>query len=72
MIRLRPFLFALLPNSRSVIEMVWVLPLILFAVWFIAKVAFGKGGFIHFVLLCAVAVAVVELVALYRAAQRQA
>lgn len=51
--------------------MVWLLSLILFAVWFIAKVAFGKGGFIHILLLCAVAVAVVKLVARYRAAQHQ-
>lgn len=50
--------------------MVWLLSLLLFAIWFFAKVVFGKGGFIHILLLCAVAVAVVKLVARYRAAQR--
>jgi len=51
--------------------MVWVLPLSLFAIWFFARVVLGKGGLIHILLLCAIAVAVVELVARYRAAQRQ-
>ncbi|HVF28973.1 MAG TPA: hypothetical protein VM943_12075 [Pyrinomonadaceae bacterium] len=51
--------------------MVWILPLSLFAIWFFVRVVVGKGGFIHILLLGAIAVAVVELVALYRAAQRQ-
>lgn len=52
--------------------MVWLVTFILFAVWFVAKVILGKGGFVHALLLTAMAIAVVKLVARYRAAQHQA
>lgn len=48
--------------------MVWLVALILFVVW-LAGLALGKGGFLHIMLLCAVAVAFVQWVADYRAAQ---
>jgi len=34
----------------------------LFAAWFVGKFVLGGGGFIHILLLCAVAIAVVQLV----------
>lgn len=53
-------------HMRSVI---WVLALTLFVAWAVSKFAFGKSGFVHILLLCAVAVAVVQWVADRRAAQ---
>ena len=50
-------------------RVIWLIALTLFVVWAAAKFAFGKGGFVHILLLCAVAVAVVQWVADYRAAQ---
>ena len=41
----------------------------LFAAWFVAKFVLGKEGFIHILLLCAVAIAVVRLVHERRAAR---
>ncbi|MBA3320181.1 MAG: hypothetical protein H0T45_01870 [Pyrinomonadaceae bacterium] len=46
----------------------WVIALTLFVIWLIGLL-FGKGGFLHILLLCAVAVAVVQWVAIRRAAQ---
>jgi Family of unknown function (DUF5670) len=43
---------------------------VLFAAWLLGKFALGKEGFIHVVLLCAVAVAVVQLAHVRRAARR--
>jgi hypothetical protein len=40
----------------------------MFVVWLALKLA-GKGGFIHILLLCAIAIAVVEWAARRRAAQ---
>lgn len=47
---------------------IWVIALVLFAVWLVG-VLLGKGGFLHILILCAVAIAVVQLVARRRAAQ---
>ena len=41
----------------------------LFAAWLVGKFVLGKGGFIHILLLCAVSVAVVQLVHERRAAR---
>ena len=41
----------------------------LFAAWIIGKFVLGRGGFIHILLLCAVAVGVVQLVHERRAAR---
>ena len=49
--------------------MIWLIALVLFVAWFVGKVVFDRGGFIHILLLCAIAVSVVQLVAAYRAAQ---
>lgn len=49
--------------------MVWLVVLALFVVW-LTGVLFGKGGFIHILLLCAIAVALVQWVSDYRAAQQ--
>jgi len=40
----------------------WLLAAALFAWWLVGKFVFGKEGFIHVVLLCAVAVAGVQFV----------
>ena len=39
--------------------MVWLVAIALFVAWFVGKFILGKGGFVHIILLCAVAVAVV-------------
>ncbi|MCA1564937.1 MAG: hypothetical protein LC803_04760 [Acidobacteria bacterium] len=49
--------------------MIWGIALTLFALWLLG-VLLGRGGFIHVVLLCAVAVAVVQWMAEHRARQR--
>ncbi len=49
---------------------VWLVAAALFAAWFVGKFILGKEGFIHILLLCAVAVAVVQFVADRRAAQQ--
>jgi hypothetical protein len=43
---------------------------VLFAAWLLGKFILGKEGFIHILLLCAVAVAVVQFVHERRAARR--
>lgn len=48
--------------------MIWTIAAGLFVAWLVG-LALGKGGFLHILLLCAVAVAVVQMVARYRAAQ---
>ena len=48
---------------------IWLISLVLFVAWLTGKVVFGKGGFIHVLLLCAVAVALVQWVHERRAAQ---
>jgi len=48
---------------------IWGIALALFAVWLLG-VLLGKGGFIHVLLLCAVAVAVVQWMAEHRAGRR--
>lgn len=50
--------------------MVWLIAIALFAVWFVGKFILGKDGFIHILLLCAVAVAVVQFVHDRRAARQ--
>lgn len=42
--------------------LIWLIAAALFVSWFVGKFVFGKGGFIHVLLLCAVAVAVVQSV----------
>ena len=49
---------------------VWLLAISLFAAWFAGKFILGKGGFVHILLLCAVAVAVVQFVHDRRAARQ--
>jgi hypothetical protein len=46
--------------------MVWVVAVVLVLVWAIGM-AFHKGGFIHILLLCALALVVVQIVAGRRA-----
>lgn len=41
---------------------IWLIAAALFVAWFAGKFAFGKGGFIHILLLCAVAIALVQFV----------
>lgn len=41
---------------------VWLLAVSLFVAWLAGKFVLGKGGFVHILLLCAVAVAVVQFV----------
>jgi hypothetical protein len=48
---------------------IWLLSASLFAAWFVGKFALGKEGFVHILLLCAVAVAVVRFVHERRAAR---
>ena len=49
-------------------RVIWLLALALFAAWLVGVLA-GKGGFIHILILCAVAVAFVQWVADRRARQ---
>ena len=48
----------------------WVIAAALFAWWFVGKFVFGKEGFIHILLLCAVATALVQYVHDRRAARQ--
>jgi hypothetical protein len=48
---------------------IWLIVAALFAWWFVGKFILGKEGFIHVVLLCAVATAVVQFVHDRRAAR---
>ncbi|HYY99526.1 MAG TPA: lmo0937 family membrane protein [Pyrinomonadaceae bacterium] len=48
----------------------WLLAAALFAAWLVGKFVMGKEGFIHILLLCAVAVAVVQFAHDRRAARR--
>jgi Family of unknown function (DUF5670) len=47
----------------------WLLAAALFAAWLVGTLAFGKEGFIHILLLCAVALAVVQFAHERRARQ---
>jgi uncharacterized membrane protein len=47
---------------------IWLIALILFVVWLV-QVLRGKGGFVHILILCAVAIAVVQWAARRRAAR---
>ncbi|HEV3467744.1 MAG TPA: lmo0937 family membrane protein [Pyrinomonadaceae bacterium] len=49
---------------------IWLISAALFAAWLVGKFVFGKGGFIHILLLCAVATAVVQYVHERRAARQ--
>ena len=51
-------------------KMVWLVAIALFVAWFVGKFILGKGGFVHIILLCAVAVAVVQFVHDRRAARQ--
>ncbi len=48
----------------------WLIALALFLIW-LGGLIFGKGGFIHILLLCAIALALVQWVADHRARQAQ-
>lgn len=50
--------------------MVWLVAIALFVVWFVGKFILGKEGFIHVLLLTAIAIAVVQFVADRRAARQ--
>ena len=41
---------------------IWLIAAALFVAWAAGKFVFGKGGFIHIILLCAVATALVQFV----------
>lgn len=47
---------------------IWLIALALFLAWLVAVVFFGKGGFIHILILNAVAIALVQFVHDRRAA----
>ncbi|HEX8473748.1 MAG TPA: hypothetical protein VF666_06915 [Pyrinomonadaceae bacterium] len=47
---------------------IWLVALALFVVWLLG-IILGRGGFVHILLLCAVAIALVQWVAERRAAQ---
>lgn len=49
-------------------RVIWLLALALFAAWLVGVLA-GRGGFIHILILCAVAVAFVQWIADRRASQ---
>lgn len=49
---------------------VWLITAALFAAWLVGKFAFGKEGFIHILLLCAVATALVQFIHDRRAARQ--
>ena len=49
-------------------RVIWLLALALFVAWLVGVLA-GRGGFIHILILCAVAVAFVQWVADRRARQ---
>jgi uncharacterized membrane protein len=53
---------------EGAVALVWLVSIILFLMWLVCVLA-GKGGFIHILILCAVAIAVVEWAARRRAAQ---
>lgn len=48
----------------------WIIALVLFLIW-LGRVIFGKSGFIHILLLCAIALALVQWIADHRARQAQ-
>ena len=48
---------------------IWLLSAALFAAWAAGKFVLGKEGFVHILLLCAAAVAVVQFVHERRAAR---
>lgn len=48
---------------------IWLIAFALFAGWFVGKFILGKEGFIHILLLCAVATAFVQFVHDWRAAR---
>ncbi|MGH9944464.1 MAG: lmo0937 family membrane protein [Pyrinomonadaceae bacterium] len=46
----------------------WLISFALFAVWLVGLLL-GKGGFLHILILCAIAIALVQWVAQRRASQ---
>jgi uncharacterized membrane protein len=48
--------------------LIWLIALILFVAWLV-EVLRGKGGFVHILILCAVAIVVVQWTAHRRAAR---
>jgi hypothetical protein len=46
--------------------MLWVIAVILVLIWSVGMI-FHKGGFIHILILCAIAIIIVQLVATRRA-----
>lgn len=41
---------------------IWLIAAVLFAAWLVGKFVLGKEGFVHILLLCAVATALVQYV----------
>ncbi len=64
------FPFKLFPFPHLETMYVRLLAISLFVAWFVLKFVLGKGGFVHIILLCAVSVAVVQLVHERRAARQ--
>jgi hypothetical protein len=48
---------------------IWIIAIALFVAWLVAVVA-GRGGFVHIVILCVIAIVVVQWTAHRRAARR--
>jgi hypothetical protein len=49
---------------------IWSIAAVLFAAWLVGKFILGKEGFIHILLLCAIAVAFVQFIHERRARSR--
>jgi hypothetical protein len=47
--------------------MIWLIGIALVLIWFVEKFILHKGGFIHILLLCAIAIFVIQWVARRRA-----
>ena len=47
--------------------MIWLIGIALVLIWFVEKFILHKGGFIHILLLCAIAILVIQCVAKRRA-----
>jgi len=47
--------------------MIWIIGIVLLLIWFVEKFILHKGGFSHILLLCAIAILLIQLVAKRRA-----
>ena len=55
-------------GSENVKLIIWIIALALFIAWLVGLLL-GKGGFLHILILCVVAIAVVQWIADRRAAR---